>query len=243
MSLAALRTVLDRAADAAVELKVWWRDDDAVAASPALERLLTLSREFTIPIAIAAIPTGIQPSLPARLREEAGTRLLVHGFSHTNHAGPGRKPAEFGAERPLPARSVDAKAGLARAREQTGELLLPVFVPPWNRIAPGLATALPGLGYVGLSTFGPREPVPGLVVANTHLDPVDWRGSRGAVAPERLAAALERALESHDPGPIGILTHHLVFDEALWTLTRRLLEHLSSHQAIRFPALDEIWRP
>ena len=243
MSLAALRTVLDRAAGAGTQLDVWWRDDDAVVATPALERLLALGREFAIPIAIAAIPTGIQPSLPARLREEPGSRLLVHGLGHANHAGPGRKSAEFGTDRPLPALSADAKTGLATVREQAGDLLLPVFVPPWNRIAPDLAAALPGLDYAGLSTFGPREPVPGLVVANSHLDPVDWRGSRSAVAPERLAAALERALASDDPGPIGILTHHLVFDEALWTLTRRLLELLSSHGAIRFPALAEIWRP
>ena len=42
--------------------------------------------------------------------------------------------------------------------------------------------------------------------------------------------------------PIGILTHHLAFDEALWRTMEALLELLSSHRAIHFPQLDAVWR-
>jgi hypothetical protein len=45
-----------------------------------------------------------------------------------------------------------------------GSRVLPVLVPPWNRIAPGLVPALPEIGYRGLSTFGIRggfRPYPG----------------------------------------------------------------------------------
>jgi hypothetical protein len=242
MSLAAIRAVLDRAAGEGIRLDFWWRDDDAVAATPALDRLLSLGREFRTPIAVAAIPARMEPSLPDRLQDEPGARILVHGLSHANHAKPGRKSAEFGSNRPPSALSADARTGLALARERSGNLLLPAFVPPWNRIDQSLAATLPQLGYAGLSTFGPREPVAGLAVANTHLDPVDWRGSRSAVNPERLAVALDRAIASPNPGPVGILTHHLIFDEALWRLTRALMDLLSTHDAARFPPLEEVWR-
>ncbi|MBV9567125.1 MAG: glycosyl transferase family 28, partial [Hyphomicrobiales bacterium] len=37
-------------------LAFWWRDDDVVAPSPALDRLLRLSERFDAPVALAAIP-------------------------------------------------------------------------------------------------------------------------------------------------------------------------------------------
>jgi hypothetical protein len=241
MNIAPVRAVLDRAADARRELRLWWRDDDATTATPELDRLLALARAVQAPVAVAAIPAGLDASLPMRLRDEAGAGMLVHGLAHANHAAPGRKAAEFGDDRPLGTLAAEAGAGLARARDLAGPLLLPVFVPPWNRVTATLAPLLPGLGYVGLSTFGTVRPCPDLVVVNTHLDPVDWRGSRGALDPLALAAALERALaDSHD-GPIGLLTHHLMFDEPLWAATAALLECLATHPAVRFPSLEELW--
>ncbi|NNM74890.1 hypothetical protein [Enterovirga aerilata] len=241
MNLAPVRAVLDRAADDGARLEFWWRDDDAVAGTGELDRLLALARRFGAPVAVAAIPARIGPSLPERLRQEPGCRLLVHGFSHANHAAPGRKSAEFGDDRPVEALSADAALALGMMRKAAGDLLLPVFVPPWNRIAPALAEALGAQGYAGLSAFGPRHRLPGIAVVNTHLDPVDWRGTRSALAPERLAGALERALAREDAGPIGLLTHHLMFDEALWRLTEAVAELLADHPAVTFPDLAALW--
>ena len=236
-----LRAILDRAAERGAEIPFWWRDDDVVTATPALDRLLALGRKFGVPIALAAIPAGLQPTLPARLRQEPGARILVHGLAHRNHAAPGRKSAEFGADRPEDVLREEASAGLAMARAKAGELLLPVLVPPWNRIAPGLAEGLPALGYRGLSTYGPRRTLRGVTILNTHLDPVDWRGSRSALPLERLLDSLETALASAEPEPIGLLTHHLMFDEPLWAATQALVEALADHPAVRFPPLDKLW--
>lgn len=243
MSLAAIRDILDRAAGGGRTIAFWWRDDDAVAASPALERLLDLAGRFGVPAAIAAIPAELQPSLPERLRDAPGCRILVHGLAHRNHAPPGRKPAELGEDRPLSALVSDAEAALLLAENTAADALLPILVPPWNRIAPALPATLPPLGYRGLSAFGPRRPMPGLTVVNTHLDLVDWRGSRSAVEPGALAHALSRALEGPHPEPVGLLTHHLVFDEALWRLTADLVALLVAHPAVLFPALDALWAP
>jgi hypothetical protein len=241
MNVEPIRAVLDRAAGAGRELRLWWRDDDAVTATPELDRLLALARAVGAPVAIAAIPARLHVSLRMRLRDEAGARILVHGLAHANHAAPGRKKAEFGDDRPLGTLAADAGAGLARARDLAGPLLLPVFVPPWNRVTATLTPLLPGLGYAGLSTFGTVRPCPDLVVLNTHLDPVDWRGSRGALESLALAAALERALADRQDAPIGLLTHHLMFDEPHWAATAEILECLATHPAVRFPSLEELW--
>jgi hypothetical protein len=241
MNLRPITTVLDRAASDGHAVTVWWRDDDAVAATPQLDRLFAIARRVQASLAIAAIPARIEPSLAARLQDEPGSRLLVHGLNHLNHAEHGQRPAEFGDDRPLSALEGDARDALARARAAAGSLVLPVFVPPWNRLSPALAAALPRLGYAGLSTFGASALIPGLAVVNTHLDPVDWRGSRSALSPEALAAALERALTFPEPVPVGLLTHHVMFDEPLWGLTNDLTELLAAHPAVRFASPAGLW--
>ena len=80
----------------------------AVAATPALDRLLEVARAFDLPIALAAIPRGIERSLMERLGDEPQAHMVVHGLAHLNHAPPGEKKAEFGRHRPLVALARDA---------------------------------------------------------------------------------------------------------------------------------------
>jgi len=223
---------------------LWWRDDDAVAHTPALDRLLALASRLEIPIALAVIPAGVESSLVERLADAPRVRLLVHGLRHADHAPSGQRKAEFGPHRPLAALKADAAAGLALTRRRFGPRTRVVFVPPWNRIAPALAAALPALGFHGLSTFGDRgacEAAPGLLQVNTHLDPIAWRAGRGLADPDALIADLARRVARRpevDAEPIGVLTHHLVHDEAVWTFCAALLERLAGHAAVRFPPID-----
>ena len=64
----------------------WWRDDDAAAASPALTRLVALSAATGVPVAVAAVPKLIEPSLPRALAGQPNVWLLQHGFAHIDHA-------------------------------------------------------------------------------------------------------------------------------------------------------------
>ena len=228
-----LRAALDAAAGRGDAIAVWWRDDDAVAATPALERLLDRAAACGVPLLLAAIPAEAEPSLGRRLADEGKIHLAVHGLAHANHAPAGEKPAEFGAHRPLAALAGDAAAGLALARRRfPQDRLLPVFVPPWNRLAPGLAAALPGLGYRGLSaSAGP--PVAGLVRADATLDPIDWRGTRSLRDPEALVAGLIRDIADHPARPVGLLTHHRAHDGAVWDFLDALLPVLLHHPAVR----------
>jgi predicted glycosyltransferase len=240
----ALDDVLRRTDDEGRPVAFWWRDDDAVAHTPALDRLLEVARVFEIPIALAAVPGGVERSLVDRLGDEPQAHVLVHGFRHENHAPPGEKKAEFGTHRSVSALAGDAAAGLRLAEQVCGGKLLAVFAPPWNRIAPRLVSRLPALGYRGLSAFGDRaapEPVPGLRQVNTHLDPIDWTGTRGLLPEDvlvaRLAAALAARLDGEaDDEPIGLLTHHVIHDESVWRFCEALLDRLRKYDKLGYPS-------
>lgn len=243
-----LDEALRRAEDAGVTLDLWWRDDDAVAATPALERLLGLGRRYRVPLALAAIPGSIHPSLPARLADTTRVAVLAHGWLHADHAPRGERKAEFGSHRTPETMTAELAAGLQEITAVFAARALPILVPPWNRIAPSLIPALPALGYAGLSTFGPRgarSPAPGLLQVNTHLDPIDWRGQRGLADEARLEADLARAIGARIAGatkePIGLLTHHLIHDEAIWAFCERLLERLGRSPVLRYPFVGELF--
>ena len=71
---------------------LWLRDDDAVAPSAALDRLLGLG----LPVALAVIPANATVALAARLAGEPQAWILQHGWSHTNHAPVGQKKKRAG---------------------------------------------------------------------------------------------------------------------------------------------------
>ena len=186
-----------------------------------------------VPLLLAAIPTNIESSLSRRLETAAGVSVAVHGRAHRDHAPPGEKRAEFGAHRPLEALMADAAAGLQIARQRLPEAsLLPVFVPPWNRVAPDLAAALPALGYRGLSAV-PGPPIPGLLRLDATLDPIDWRGTRGLIDPDCLLRGLAADIAGAPERPLGLLTHHRIHDEAVWDFVGALVNKLLRHPAIQ----------
>lgn len=241
---------LDRANEAGCSTGFWWRDDDAVAQTPALDRLLDLSRRYEAGIGLAAIPHLIEPSLADRLRDEETAFALVHGWRHANHAPPGEKKAEFGSHRPVRLMAQEAEGALISARVALGSKLLPVFVPPWNRISPDLVRLLPDLGYAALSTFRDWDnhaPVKDLLQINTHIDPIDWHGSRSLVEPGHVVAALAASIDRRiagiaDPNePIGILTHHKVHDDAIWFFLESLIARLAG-RGIRLLRINRLFR-
>jgi len=237
---AELDEALDVLARTGRRVGLWWRDDDAVQPSQALDRLLVLSARTGVPVAIAAIPSQAGHDLAVRLAAAPQASVFVHGFAHANHAPAGEKKAEFGPHRDRAEMERELRSSLAMARAVFGEKLVPVFVPPWNRCVPALAPTLAHTGYAGLSLFGDRTApdMAGLPLVNTHLDPIDWHGSRSLAEPARLLAGLAEAIRRRAGGiadadePIGLLTHHLVHDEAVWAFCERLLTNLRNSSAV-----------
>ena len=242
----AIEDEVARAHDAGRDVELWWRDDDAADAAPALDRLLSVQHETQAPLALAVVPATATQALAARLAGETGVDVLQHGYAHTNHAPAGDKKMELGPHRPAMLVLGDLGTGWMALERLFGTRALPVLVPPWNRMAPLLVPTLPEIGFRGLSTFGPRQraqPVKGLLQVNTHLDLMDWRGNRGFVGEEAALAALVRALAAAriTGEPVGVLSHHLAMDEGAWDFLRSLMGRARTMPGVTLRAAHRIF--
>ena len=218
--------------DSGRSVDFWWRDDDAGRPAPALERLIGLAQTEQVPLALAVVAQEYDAAILQQ--DSSQVVLLQHGVDHHNRGGEGGKKTEFAATEPVAAALERLRGGCARIALRSPGRMLPVLVPPWNRIASaGLLAALPAAGYSGLSRFGPRDtsqPLVGLCEVNTHVDIIDWRGSRGFAGEEMVLAAALAHLRARRTGladllePTGWLTHHAVHDAPSWDFLRRLFE-------------------
>ena len=223
----------------------WWRDDDAVAATPALDRLLALRAELDLPLALAVIPAKLEDTLPKALEGAAAIGVLQHGWDHANHAPDGAQPSEFPQTR-VPG-EVAAQLAEGRRRLEAGfaERFIPALVPPFNTLDGATVGAVQasGLARLSLATDFAGLDLPS---RNVHADLIDWRS--GTAVPEAsaihavvLALRLRRFGLARAGRPIGIMTHHLVHDDAIWSLTRAVLTRLKTHPNAVFPSLDRIF--
>jgi hypothetical protein len=133
--------------------------------------------------------------------------------------------------------------GFDRLTALHGSRFVPMLIPPWNRIDAGLIAQLPGLGYRVLSVFGPEKPA-ALPLINTHVDVMDWHGTRGGRDPRTLAldiAARMRVMFDQG-GTMGLLTHHLVHDDAVWDFMAALFQATANHPACRWTPVADILR-
>ncbi len=231
-----LEAEFDACADAGQRVGFWLRDDDAVSVTPALDRLLALTGQWKVPAVLAVIPIPARPELVDRLGKLAHIRVAPHGYAHRNHASPEEKKQELGLHRPAATVLDEIRVGFDRLQDMFPGQTVPMLAPPWNRIAPELLPLLPGLGLSHVSTFGqqmPHDPAPGLTQIDCQLDIIDWR-SRRSHPPEMLAGRLAALVRQRKgaTAPIGILTHHLVHDEAAWAFLADLFRLTARHEAV-----------
>lgn len=237
-SLALLRSALDRVASEGRAVRFWLRDDDASAPHPPLDRLLRLLETYRVPATLAVIPASTGQELADRIDGLAKVVVAVHGWSHANHAPPSAKKQELGAHRPLQSVVAELDAGLSRLRSLYGDRVLPMLVPPWNRIDGTVVDALPALGFTILSTFGPPRPAP-LAVLNGTVDLMDWHGTRGCRDAATLVREIIVQLEATSP-PVELLTHHLVHDEACWAFLEALFDLTADHPGVRWDTAADL---
>lgn len=224
---------------AGLTLPLWWRDDDAVADTPELGRLSALSHAIGLPVYVAVIPDLIEPTLAPAINGMPQLIPVIHGWRHISHAAKGDKNAEFG--RPREGAARELTQAYDRMNEVFDQALVPLFVPPWNRITPAFLPHLGSVGFQGLSTFGARKAVyaaEGVLQINTHIDPIFWRGDRGLVEPATLVSKLVITLQERRTGqtdceePLGLLTHHLVHTEDVWSFSQDVVAILLDGGAI-----------
>ena len=142
-----------------------------------------------------------------------------------------------------------------------------VFVPPFGRMSQALVSALPQIGFSGisgaagwlerrlsqLSDWDIRVPRIGPVYRSevsrldVQIDPINWQ-DRTAHDPAKINQILVRCLRARRHGllasslPIGIVTHHLDHDESIWRACDALLQLLRCHQAVKFLNVRDFFR-
>jgi hypothetical protein len=229
---------LDRWGEAGQVASLWWRDDDAVAATPELASLLRLAGD--VPLVLAVIPAELDPDLSGFLQSWPQVAVFQHGWRHANHAMPGAKKSEYPVARNAAAVMAELMAGRDRLEGCFGPQALPVLVPPWNRFAAELAPLLTKAGIAGLSSMASREAAPlpaGVTAIDVHLDLTAWKADRGFIGTAAALAGLIGHLRAcrlgaGDPATAtGILTHHLVMDRATAGFLDRLVAAVDRHVA------------
>lgn len=233
-----VRTELDRWSAAGRKACLWVRDDDAMAPTRELERLLRLLALYRLPALLSVIPMRAEASLPAAIGSFPLVEIAMHGAWHRNHAPAGRALEETAPDRGKSVIVAELSDARARLCDLFGSSAGRWYVPPWHRISARVAELLPELGFEGLSTFDVmRHGCPRLIERNTHIDLIDWDGGRKGRNAEAVARALAKALaQARGDGarPVGILTHHLELDETAWSVLAALLAVTTDHPAVRW---------
>ncbi|MDE1996828.1 MAG: polysaccharide deacetylase family protein [Rhizobiaceae bacterium] len=237
-----LRTELQRWVDAGRRARLWFRDDDAIEPTAALDRLLALSGRHSVPVALAVIPAPTGEPLATRLASEEDVTVTVHGWTHQNHAPDITKKQELGPHRPQAIVLDELHRGFDKLKALYPRQFAPMLVPPWNRIDKALLPELSAFGYRAVSVYGLAKPDQPIALVNTHIDIMDWHGTYGGRPHGDLVAELVRELQNRFDGndePIGVLTHHLVHDARAWGFIEALFAETAGHAAVEWHPIGD----
>jgi hypothetical protein len=236
-----IRAALDRACAPAT---FFFRDDDGGWRDDRLLAMLDLFAELALPLDLALIPSDLGPEMAGELAgrvDSSGGRLGVHqhGFAHRNHEPEGRK-CEFGPSRSRVDQLRDIADGRARLRSQLGARVQPIFTPPWNRCTAITGACLVELGFRALSRESRAAPlrVPGLAELPVRLD---WfaHHKRSRLTREKLAEKLAREIGCGG-GPVGVMFHHALMDDAELADAASLAELVAAHPSARVQSMIEL---
>ncbi len=233
MNTAWLRPVADALDSAPDPVPVFVRDDDGGWDDGRLMSLLDVCAARGMPVDVALIPAETAAPLVRSLALRArGMRLGLHqhGWNHANHEPEGRK-CEFGAARPLALLDADVARGRARLLGFLGDMLDPVFTPPWNRCVAGIAPVLVANGIRVLSRDLSAGALghPGLAEVPVSID---WFGGRRDVRATRAELGEWIAAAIRSGAPVGLMLHHAVTDAAELADIDALLALLGRHDHV-----------
>ena len=236
-----LTAELDAWADNNQIATLWWRDDDAVAVGPKLDRLISTTENTGLLLAV--IPANVEAELTSAVGDASHVKVAQHGYAHINHAkgvSSGGGAWELGLHRGEQILLNELEHGRQCLEEVCGDDFIPVIVPPWNRIDPRLFAALAARGFCGVSCFNPREKrilSDGFIIVNCHSDPIRWKAGGTFQGEGKTINQVVNHLQARRTGevdasePTGFLTHHKDLDEAGWVFSQQLEQHISQHPA------------
>ena len=229
-------------------VEFWWRDDDAIADTPALQTMLALAKKFAITVHLAVIPNQMQASLAVLQAEhnQAFSYVLQHGVEHSNYAHPGQRKIELGGSQNIAQLQRALALGRAKLKGTFGDQYLDILVPPWNRIQAIVVDTLPDIGYRKLSILGSPKLVEDDFQLNVHIDIINWKRrcfAGEAYVLEKIISHL-RNKRNHlqnasgdllaNKRPCGLMTHHLDHDLQCWQFIERFFSFCQHNANIKW---------
>jgi hypothetical protein len=219
---------------------LWWRDDDAFEPSTQLRRLVGHAERAGVPLSLSVIPALLSPELCAWVNRYPSVTVLQHGIDHTD-AGGAEEPTQFDPRQPPHA--VAQRLGHGWSALAGFHRRIPVYVPPWNALTPNVTAAAAMVGLESISAWGAPA---GEGRIDAHIELMRWGGSprfagRGRVLNRLRRALKRRRLQQRWDEPIGLLTHHLVHDDAAWRFLAALLGFEPLKRTARWPGADVLF--
>jgi peptidoglycan/xylan/chitin deacetylase (PgdA/CDA1 family) len=212
--------------------KIFIRDDDAEHDQPSLQSLVSLSRRFSIPMLMAAVPEYCDRSLAQAVDSSELITVAVHGYSHRNYALPGRERCELCSDRPLDVIMEELKAGRDKLLDIFDGRISNLLVPPWNNIDDGVAEAALDLGFKGISVHGWERMTDPMPRVNTHVDLVNWAAGCVGLGQREIQDSIADQLDvARRLGFkfIGIVSHHRYFSNDDWENFSSIILTLNEH--------------
>jgi peptidoglycan/xylan/chitin deacetylase (PgdA/CDA1 family) len=244
ISLAKLKSALERRQQQATPLRIFFRNDDVDEDEAAARRLLQLFLRRMIPVNLGVIPGRLTAACIELLTRSVSAapaliELNQHGWRHLNHEREGRK-CEFGPGRTYAEQSADITQGQARMTESFGSRWFPVFIPPWNRCNEDTCRVLDQLGFRALSAKQGDSVVTGyrFKEISITLDLYRWKGGACMKPSDEIVDDL--IVQLSQPQTIGVMLHHKVMDERAFFFLESLLDTLASHQVVRFQTFQSL---
>lgn len=243
----ALIDELDAWTAAGLTATFWWRDDDGVAPTEQLDRLLATAEP--LPIALAIISGWTTKALAERLDGCQRITVLQHGWHHTNHGSPTMR-TEYSGDRPADDVMKELRQGRERMSALFGKLFQPVFVPPWYHFDDTFLPLLLQSGLWSMSRKGARSSTAkgaGIFEGNVHADLLEWQHppafvGTGMAIDQLIGHLRQRRLGLCDiDEPTGILTHHANQDLPAYDFIERLAELTTAHKAAKWLRASEIF--
>ena len=233
-----VRAALD---DLEQPVAVFFRDDDAGWGDAQLAKMLDRFGHHGVPIDLAVIPTELTPPLAASLIARAATaelHLHQHGFAHRNHEPTGRK-YELGPARSITAQAADVKRGKELLARALGDLVEPIFTPPWNRCTGDTGEVLAELGFRVLSRDHTAPPLGRADLVEVPVT-IDWFGQTKGIPWSRTQLAARIVESIGAGGAVGVMLHHAVTDTNELAAIDELLALVASHPAVTSTTILEV---
>ncbi len=225
-------------------VKFFFRNDDAGWRNDRLFPFLGFFEKYDLPIDLAVIPKAVDDRFAERLKQikmAAPLRIGLHqhGFSHQNRELEGRK-CEFGIFRDFNAQYEDIRAGREHLENLIGgDLLDPIFTPPWNRCTIDTANALLLSGFEALSRDETADPfdIPGLIELPIRID---WFRKRKGEPLSRKAFGEYLAEGIRRGKTAGLMFHHAIMDDEDLRCLDELLYLLAAHSYAKFYSMKSL---